>query len=788
MKLLDWLLPRKSAAPHTFHGGLHVPGHKAISTAQPSRELPLADTYYLSLRQRNGLLQTPIVAVGERVLRGQTVTLENGAGSVPRHAPTSGTVIAIADHDDIHASGQNAPAIIIAPDGLDESAPALPALDWQNTPVDALLERIHHCGISGMGGAGFPSARKLKHQNRTLVVNAAECEPYITCDDMQIRECAAEIVSGAQIAAHIIGADVIHFGIEDDKPHAIAALERVIAAAQDPRIKITTVPTRYPSGNSRQLFELLLGIRVPADRHAAEYGLVCHNSATIKAIHDAIRLGLPLTERYVTLTGEALAAPQVVRARFGTPIDWLIAQAGGAQPDARLIIGGPMMGHPQTVSRAGLKKTSNCLLLLPATPAPREENCIRCARCADACPMELLPQQLYWYSRNGQSQRLTQYRLFDCIECGICASVCPSAIPLVDYYRHSKAAIREETRKQTAADHAKARHDAREARLAREAAEREAKMAAKRAALQQRSTSPEVEDTANKPLPLRDSSELAQRERGRGEGVQTEGLSETSNEPATTPQAHSTPPASTSATSVNTATPQPFNPTQSTPASPDKTDAIAAAKARAAARKAARMAAQSNPDPETSIEPKTFTDQKPLSLRERGWGEGSKNNSVISAPSNRRVGVNPPSDLANTTEAPVGRPLMADNSEAEPATTPQTAPTPPVSTSSTGLDADPLAAAKARAAARKAARQQQNTESKRAEPVEARAEKHPAPDTTNKPALPSAEPATTPQTTPPVSTSSTGLNAQEDPLAAAKARAAARKAARLAQNKDKPHE
>ena len=487
MKLLDWLLPRKNTpdTPHTFHGGLHVPGHKALSTAQPSREAPLADTYYLSLRQRDGHLQTPIVAVGEHILRGQPLTRENGTNSVPRHAPTSGTIIAIADHDDIHASGQNAPAIIIQADGQDQSAPALPALDWQNLDAAPLLERIHQSGISGLGGAGFPSARKLKHPNRTLIVNAAECEPYITCDDMQIREHAAEIVIGAQIAAHIIGADTIHFGIEDDKPQAIAALKRAIADAADPRIRLTTVPTRYPSGNSRQLIELLLGIRVPADRHAAEYGLICHNSATLKAIHDAIQLGQPLTERYVTLTGEALAAPQNLRARIGTPIDHLIAQAGGASPDARLIIGGPMMGHPQTINRAGLKKTSNCLLLLPATPAPREENCIRCARCADACPMELLPQQLYWYSRNGQSQRLNQYRLFDCIECGICASVCPSAIPLVDYYRHSKAAIRAEQRQENAAAHAKARHEARETRLAREAAEREAKMAAKRAALQQ---------------------------------------------------------------------------------------------------------------------------------------------------------------------------------------------------------------------------------------------------------------------------------------------------------------
>ncbi|MDO4776754.1 MAG: electron transport complex subunit RsxC, partial [Cardiobacteriaceae bacterium] len=775
MKLLDWLRSRQNPAPHTFHGGLHVPGHKALSTGQPSRELPLAEHYCLSLRQRNGLLQTALVAEGERVLRGQTLTRENGAGSVPRHAPTSGTIIAISEHDDIHPLHQRAPAILIRPDGRDESAPALPALDWQHTAPDLLLKRIHDCGISGMGGAGFPTARKLKHQNRTLVVNAAECEPYITCDDMQIRECAAEIVKGAQITAHIIGADTIHFGIEDDKPQAIAALERAIAQAQDPRIKITTVPTRYPSGNSRQLFELLLGIRVPTDRHAAEYGLVCHNSATIKAIHDAVILGLPLTERYVTLTGEALARPQVVRARFGTPLDWLIAQAGGANQHARHIIGGPMMGHEQHALAAGIKKTTNCVLLLPALPAPQEDNCIRCARCSDACPMELLPQQLYWYSRNGHSERLKQYRLFDCIECGICASVCPATIPLVDYYRHSKAAIREETRKQAAAEHAKARHEAREARLAREAAEREAKMAAKRAALQQRTAPPpaEPEITSNEPLPPRG--------RGWGEGKQAEGLSEQAgtsphSEPAEAP-ANNLPLSPTlgersRGEGVTKTTKAPentaFNPTESAPASPDKSDAIAAAKARAAARKAARQ---------QQIAEKG-TDE-PLPPRGRGWGEGKQ-----------------AKGLSETTNAPALPP-------AEPAATQQTPPEPPVSTNAThpgnqpAAQEDPLAAAKARAAARKAARQQQIAEKSTDEPLPPRGrgwgegkQAKGLSETTNAPALPPAEPAAT-QNLPelPVSTNATHPDnqpaAQEDPLAAAKARAAARKAARQQQIAEK---
>ena len=649
MKLLDWLRPRPNTLPHRFHGGLAIPGHKAQSTQQPSNALPILPHYILSLRQRNGLLQTPIVAVGEHVLRGQIITRENGAGSVPRHAPTSGTILAISEHPDIHPSQAPAPAMVIAADGEDRAVPALPAWhDYLQHSAAELLARIHECGISGLGGAGFPTARKLKHPTRTLIINAAECEPYITCDDMQIREHPAAIVSGAQIAAHILGADAIHFGIEDDKPHAIAALQQAITDAADPRIHLTAVPTRYPSGNSRQLFELLLGIRVPADRHAAEYGLICHNSATIKAIHDAVLLGQPLIERYVTLSGEALARPQVVRARFGTPLDALIAHAGGTTQTARCIIGGPMMGHPQQQLSAGLKKTSNCILLLPEQPAPREENCIRCAHCADACPMELLPQQLYWYSRNHDGKRLEQYRLFDCIECGICASVCPSAIPLVDYYKHSKAALRDDARKSQAAAHAQTRHQAREARLLREAQEREAKMAAKRARLQQ----PAASDTAS--------------------------------------------------------TTAPFNPTENNSPDPQKTDAIAAAKARAEARKAARLAQQQSAD----------TPADPTTDRRVGFSPPAEPtaDSASDRHADRRVGFSPPAEPESTTDplaaakaraearkaARLAQQQSADTS-ADPTTDRRVGFSPPAEPEST---TDPLAAAKARAEARKAARLQ----------------------------------------------------------------------------------
>lgn len=482
-KLLARLLPPKNH----FHGGLHItpPRHKSMSTGAPSREAALSAEYAISLRQRDGSAYLAKVAPGERVLRGQLLAEPVNSQDAPVHAPTSGTIRAIEPRPEMHPANQPVPHLILASDGKDESVPPLTALDPATTDADALRERIAACGIVGLGGAGFPTARKLGHPANTLVINAAECEPYITCDDLQIRENAADIIRGAQIAAKILGAEHIHFGIEDDKPQAIAALERAAADINDPRLKISSVPTRYPSGNARQLFELLLGVRVPADQHASDYGLICHNSGTMKAVYDAVIRGEPLTERYTTISGEGVNQPQVLRIRTGAPVRDLIAQAGGEKGDNRYIIGGPMMGYQIISADTPLQKTGNSLLLLPAI-APAEENpCIRCSRCADACPMELLPQQLLWYSQSDEHKRLKQYRLYDCIECGICAAVCPSAIPLVQYYRHSKGAIRAADEKARAAEHARTRHEARTARLEREAAERQAQMDARRAKLQQ---------------------------------------------------------------------------------------------------------------------------------------------------------------------------------------------------------------------------------------------------------------------------------------------------------------
>ena len=665
-KLLARLLPSKNH----FHGGLHItpPHHKNMSTGAPSREAALSAEYAISLRQRDGSAYLAKVAPGERVLRGQLLAEPVNSQDAPVHAPTSGTIRAIEPRPEMHPANQPVPHLILESDGKDESVPPLTALDPDTTDADTLRERIAACGIVGLGGAGFPTARKLGHPANTLVINAAECEPYITCDDLQIRENAADIIRGAQIAAKILNAEHIHFGIEDDKPQAIAALERAAADLNDPRLKISSVPTRYPSGNARQLFELLLGVRVPADQHASDYGLICHNSGTMKAVYDAVIRGEPLTERYTTISGEGVNQPQVLRIRTGAPVRDLIAQAGGEKGDNRYIIGGPMMGYQIISADTPLQKTGNSLLLLPAIAPAEETPCIRCSRCADACPMELLPQQLLWYSQSDEHKRLKQYRLYDCIECGICAAVCPSAIPLVQYYRHSKGAIRAADEKARAAEHARTRHEARTARLEREAAERQAQMDARRAKLQQNPAAdkperytPAKETTASPadfpPPPMGEgqgwgsSANLAaesstddktatiEAAKARAAARRAERLAQ--NGEAKTPTAVMPPPLQgalapaagegwgggnvpDSSANIETTT-------DTAPASPDdaKTAAIEAAKARAAARKAARLAQNSEVEtPAAAASPA----EQPLSPWERGWGEGEKNEDTAPAP------------------------------------------------------------------------------------------------------------------------------------------------------------
>jgi electron transport complex protein RnfC len=392
--------------------------------------------------------------------------------------------VAIAPHAVAHASGLDAPCVVIEPDGSDVDV-ALPAIDDPLAADPGLLRaRIEDAGIVGLGGAAFPTAAKLGRPVERLVLNGAECEPWIACDDVLLRERAAEVLDGARILRRVVGASTVLVAVEDAMQAAFAALREALGDAED--LQLVAVPTIYPEGGERQLIRVLTGLEVPSGGLPADVGVLCQNVATAAAVSRAVRHGEALTERYVAVTGRGIVAPAVFRTRIGTPVEWLVAQAGGYTDDVeRLVLGGPMMGLALRTDAVPLVKASNCVLALTAAelrdPAP-ELPCIRCGECAHVCPSRLLPQQLHWYLRAQDWDAVESHALRDCIECGLCAHVCPSHIPLVEWYRWGKTELRVRADERRRAEVSRRRFEARKDREAREAAERTARLAARRPA------------------------------------------------------------------------------------------------------------------------------------------------------------------------------------------------------------------------------------------------------------------------------------------------------------------
>lgn len=481
-----------------FHGGVHLPDEKALSNASPSVLAPLAAQLVVPMQQHIGAPADAAVKVGDRVLKGQVLARAKGYVSASVHAPSSGVVSAIEPRPIPHPSGLRAPCIVIDTDGEDawgELPEPMP--DFRRREPAELRERIRQSGIVGMGGASFPSSVKLNpgadQPIDTLVINGAECEPYITCDDLLMRERAADIVDGIGVMMRIIGAARCLIGIENNKPEAIAAMREAVQGAgarlgdAADRLRVVEIPTLYPSGGEKQLIRILTGKEVPSHGIPAQIGVVCQNVGTACAVADAVLRGRPLIERYVTVTGRGVAEPRNYRVCIGTPAAELVAASGGYVGELeKLVVGGPMMGFRIDDDSLPVTKAANCILALtPAeSPDPGEpQPCIRCGRCAEVCPANLLPQQLYWHARAKDLDKVQDYNLFDCIECGCCAVVCPSHIPLVQYYRFAKTESWAREREKRAAEHARERHAAREARLERLERERQARLRKKKEAV-----------------------------------------------------------------------------------------------------------------------------------------------------------------------------------------------------------------------------------------------------------------------------------------------------------------
>ncbi|HVH32697.1 MAG TPA: electron transport complex subunit RsxC, partial [Tahibacter sp.] len=403
--------------------------------------------------------------------------------------------------------------------------------EWRELDASVLRRRLAEAGLVGLGGAGFATAQKLARRAATLIVNGAECEPYITCDEALLRERAAEVVAGAEILAHITGAGDVVLALEDRLHEAAAAVRAAIG--EHGAIRLELVPTVYPQGGERQLIELLCAREVPGGGWPADIGIVVHNVATAAAAWRAVVHGEALTTRLVSLGGRGVNEPGVFEVHVGTPVEALVAAGGGYTPHAaRLIVGGALMGVALPDDQAALTRTSNAVLVLGAedlrAPGP-ELPCIRCGDCADACPVRLQPQELLRLLRGGDDAGAAALGLADCIECGCCAVACPSQIPLVDGYRAAKSRLAATAAQRARADLARTRFVARGQRLAREQAEKVARVAARREALAQEqaaATMPAISDettpaTTAAPAPRMDKSAvLAAIARGKAKRAQ----------------------------------------------------------------------------------------------------------------------------------------------------------------------------------------------------------------------------------------------------------------------------
>jgi electron transport complex protein RnfC len=479
MSILNIISKIRKGKIWDFHGGLHPDEHKRESSEAPLVNAGIPPFLVIPIKQHSGRIGRLLVKVGDHVLTGQQLTASDHPMEVPVHASSSGVITSIELHTVAHPSGLSEPCIHIKPDGLDQWREREPWPDFHRYDAIQLFDRIRQAGIAGLGGAGFPTYAKLsvaREKAEIVIINGAECEPYITADDRLMREHAREILEGVEIIKHILRPTITIIAIEDNKPEAIAAF---LLHPLPEDVIVRVIPTKYPSGSARQLIEILTGKQVPAGGRSLSMGVVMVNVGTTYAIRQAIIEDEPLIRRVVTLTGSQFKKPGNAWVRLGSSVRWLLTQFSLVpEPRQRVIMGGSMMGFTLPHADVPVVKITNCLLAPSVSELPPrddEVNCIRCAKCADVCPVKLLPQQLYWYSRAGDHENAEKYNLSDCIECGACAWVCPSNIPLVHYYRQEKAEIEHQREEAAQAERAKLRFEAKKQRLEEERLAREAR-------------------------------------------------------------------------------------------------------------------------------------------------------------------------------------------------------------------------------------------------------------------------------------------------------------------------
>lgn len=485
-----------------FPGGLRLPQWKSLSDHRPLKRVSLPETLTIPLSGYGRRPVRPLVKPGDSVSKGDPLTDPAEPGIAPVHASSSGLVAMIEQRPT--PDGEPVTSVVLRTDGRDERGQSRfkPIDNLLSTSADTLLERIRACGVVGLGGAGFPTAVKLSAARRagvrTLVINAVECEPCMTCDDRLLRERADDVVSGIRILAHLLGTEQTLVALEEDREEAFNALTRALQAVDDRTVRVVPVPPAYPAGSERQLILALTGREVPAGGLPVDMGVICQNVGTVAAVHSAVTLGEPQTQRIVTVTGPGVRHPCNLLVPIGTPLSHVIHAAGGYTDTVTcLIMGGPMMGIPLPHDDFPVTSATNCLLAVDAathTASARAMPCIRCGDCARVCPSALLPQQLYWHAQSDDLDGLRDHHLPDCIECGACDYVCPSHLPLTRIFRESKAAIREQDRAHRKAEEARERYELRRERLERQQRDMEERRRSKKEALQRRLTQPQADD------------------------------------------------------------------------------------------------------------------------------------------------------------------------------------------------------------------------------------------------------------------------------------------------------
>ena len=477
-----------------FHGGMRLEDHKTESLTRNLQQASLPAQLYLPLKQHIGDHNKPTVKVGERVLKGQVIATNASLICAAVHAPDSGIVSAIGSYPVAHPSGQSDICIVIDTDSNDQAELSPVPVLTDSSPAE-LIELICRAGIVGLGGAAFPTAAKLSRADsqgvETLIINGVECEPYITCDDMLMRNYAAEVIRGAGYLQRILSPTITLIGIENNKPEAIAAMRQALLEHPLENTEIIGIPTKYPAGGEKQLIQILTGWEVPVTQFAFDIGILCQNVGTCVAITAALEKSEPLISRVVTISGDNIRYPGNWEVALGTPISHLVELAGGYLEDSvHLVMGGPMMGFSLSSDRVPIVKASNSILVMreqtmPQTPGYHDE-CIRCGKCTEVCPAQLLPQQLYWHARAQAYESSQAFNLFDCIECGCCSAVCPSRIPLVQYYRAAKSDIRAAHKAQFKSDRSRLRFEFREQRLLLKKQQDDERKRLKREALQKK--------------------------------------------------------------------------------------------------------------------------------------------------------------------------------------------------------------------------------------------------------------------------------------------------------------